>query len=102
MSWYALIVTLHDLGGEACHALGSEWRKKRYHFVENASERPDVTQMVVWLFFPHLWTSIVWSTRLRLQEASLGYLRHVEVSKLDDTFLRDEQIGTLDVSVNYL
>ena len=101
LSWYALIISFHDLGGETLHALGSEWWKKRYHFIENTAERPDVTQMIVRLFFPYLRTSVIRGACLRLQEASLSYLGHIKVSKFDDTILGHEQIGTLDISVDY-
>lgn len=96
-----IVVAFHDLGGEALHALSSERREKRYHFVKNAAQGPDVAQVVVGLFLPDLGTCVVGSACLRLKEASLGNLRHVEVAELDHTVLGDEKIGALDVPMDY-
>jgi len=34
-----------------------------------------------------------------VKHRSFSHLRHIQVSQFDDSFLRKEQIGTLDVSV---
>ena len=57
--------------------------------------------MIIWLFLPNLRTCIIRSARLRLQQPSLGHLGHVEVPKLDDTVLGHEQIGALDIPMDY-
>lgn len=57
--------------------------------------------MVIWLFLPDFGAGIVRSARLSLEQSFLGYLGDIEVSELDHALLGHEQIGTLDVSVDY-
>lgn len=57
--------------------------------------------MVIWLFLPDFGAGIVRSACLSLEQSFLGYLGDIEVAKLDHALLGHEQIGTLDVSVDY-
>lgn len=82
------------------HALGSEWWQKGAHFVKDASETPNIAEVVIWLVLPNLGTGIVWSSCLSREESSLGNFRDVEISELDDAILGDENVGAFDISMD--
>lgn len=55
--------------------------------------------MVVWLLLPNLWTRIVRRTCLCLKESLLGHLRDIQVTKLHDSILGDEEVCAFYISV---
>ncbi len=82
------------------HALGSEWWQKGAHFVKNASETPNIAEMIVWLVLPNFGTGIIWSSCLSREKTSFGNFRHVKVSKLDDSILGHKNVGAFDISMD--
>ena len=59
--------------------------------------------MVIWLVLPDFWAGIVRCSCLCLKEASpLSDFADVEVTKLENARLGEEQVCTLDVSVDDL
>ena len=56
--------------------------------------------MVIRLVLPDLRTGVIRGARLRLEEAALGDLTDIEVAHFDCAVLGQEDIGTLDVTVD--
>jgi len=90
----------NNFGVEAFHSSGSEWRLFHGHLVEDTSERPNITSMIIRHVLPDFWASIVGGTSLSSEEAPLRNFRDVKISNFNDSFLGNEQISTLNVSVN--
>lgn len=101
MGWHSVVGTTGDLCGQSLHALRSERRQKRYHFVEDAAQAPDVARVVVWLIFPDFWTGVVRRSRLSREQALLGDLGHIQVAELEHSGFGEEEVRALDVSVDY-
>lgn len=97
----SVVSTTHYLASQALHALRPKWRQKRYHFVDHTTQAPNITLVVIWLFLPDFGAGIVRRARLSLEQSSLRNLGDIEVTKLDHTLLGHEQIGTLDIPVDY-
>ena len=97
--WNSWVLSFENSVAELLHAVGGERRLESDHLVEDAAERPDVRAVVVRFVLPDLWTGVVRSACLGVDEALLCDLRNVEVSKLDCAVLVHEHIGALEVSV---
>ena len=96
------INTLHNSIVKPFHVFCGEGRVERDQLVEDAAQGPNVTFEVVWLVLPDLRTGIVGSTRLSLQDAHFGDLRHIQISQLDHTIFSQKHISTLNISMNNL
>lgn len=88
-----------DLVVEAFHVGSPEGRLLGAHLVKHAPETPDVALVVVRHVLPDFGTSVVRSPGLRSQKPALGNFGHIQVSKLDNTIGRQEDIRALNVSV---
>ena len=85
---------------EPLHAFTLEWRAKTYRLVEHTTKAPDVRLIAVRLVHPHLRTSVVRRACLRVTKASLGDLRHVEITKLGLSIFIQKNICTFEISVH--
>ena len=100
MWWDPVVNTARDLAGKCLHTLSSEWRQKRYHFVEDTAQAPNVARMIVRLILPDFWARVVRRASLCREQALLGDLGHVQVPELENARLCQEQICAFDVSVD--
>ena len=94
--------TLDDLLVEALHIVGTEWRDKRTHLVQDTAERPNVTLAIVRLVTPDLRTSVVGCSCLSVTQALFNDLTDVEISQFSLHVFKEEQIGTLHVTMQDL
>ena len=94
-----VIFASDDFSVEAFHGGSAEWRHLGDHFVEDAAEGPNVRPMIIRHVLPHLGASVVWRASLGSQHATLCDFAHIQVTELHDTFLRQKDVCTLDVSV---
>jgi len=87
------VVALQHLPEQSVHVVRLEGRLETDHFVENASERPQVRLVVVGLVAPDLGTCVVRSARLGVvQTLLIGHLRNVQVAQLGCAVLVEENI----------
>ena len=99
VSGYRIILARKHLSIQALHRLCPERRHFHNHFVKDAACAPNVTPVIVRLIFPNLGARIVWRSCLRTHHSTFGDSGDVHIAKLDDAFLGEEDVGTLDVSV---
>lgn len=93
---------LHDALVETFHILGRKWWVQRNKFVEYATQWPDIRFVVIWFILPDFWTRIVRSTSLCLQNTGLRNFWNIQISKFYHTFLGQEHVGALYISMNNL
>jgi len=86
-------------GVESLHGSCSEGGLLHSHLVKDAASRPNITAEVIGHVLPDLRAGVVGSSSLSAEEASLADLRDVKVAEFNDSFLGQEQISTLNVSV---
>jgi len=70
---------------KAVHVVGAERRLEGAHFVEDATEGPDVALGIVRLISPDLGRSVVGGPCLSVQETLFSNFRHIQVPQLDET-----------------
>lgn len=91
------------LSVEPLHVPRLERRAKRAHLVDCAPKRPDIAFAIVGLISPDLRTGVIGSPRLRICQAPLQDLRHVQISELivasGDKYVRALQIPVHDLQV---
>jgi len=90
---------LKNLFVQACHVVGPERRPKRYSFIKNAPQRPDITLLIVRLVSPHFWTGIVWRTSLSIKKSFLGNFRNIHVTEFCRPILVQKDICAFQVTV---
>ena len=84
---------------QTIHVIRLKWWLQVAHLVSYAAERPNVRLKIVWLVFPHLRARVVRGARLRVQQALLGHLTHIQVAQLGCGVLIQEYVGTLHVAM---
>ena len=99
VSGYRIILARKHLSIQALHRLCPERRHFHNHFVKDAACAPNVTPVIVRLIFPNLGARIVWSSCLCTHHSTFGDSGDIHIAKLDDAVLREEDVGTLNVSM---
>ena len=84
---------------ESVHVISLERWLQMAHFVSYAAERPYVRFKIVRLVLPNLRAGVVRCARLRIQEALLGNLAHIQVTQFGCRILVQENVRTLHVSM---
>ena len=87
---------------ETFHAFCAEWRIERAHLIDNTTEGPNVTLLVIGLLLPDLRTGIVWGSRLGVQHAILRYFTHVQIPHLKCAIRALENVRRLQVPMEYV
>lgn len=88
-----------DLLVKTLCVLGSEWGLEHAHFVQDATQGPDVTFIIIRFFVPDLGGGVVRSSGLSHGEGVLQVLGHIEVSNFGISVV-EEYVGGLDVPVD--
>jgi hypothetical protein len=81
------------------HIVGTEWGHQRAHFVDNATERPNVRLQIIGLVLPHLRTRVVRRSRLRVEKTLLSHLAHIEITKLRCAIFIQEDVCRFHISM---
>lgn len=81
---------------QAIHVGCFKGRAQCCHFVYHTAQRPNIALVVVRLIFPHLRTSIVWGSSLRVEHAILlSDFWHIQVAQFESSVTLDEHVGWL-------
>ena len=75
--WKLWIGAREDTIIETLHVFGSEWWVKRAHFIDDATEGPNITLIIIRLLLPYFWTCIIRSACLSIKQSILSNLTHV-------------------------
>ena len=102
MAWNFRIDSFHNSVVESLHVFSCERRIQGNQLVKDTAEWPDIRFVIIRFVLPDLRTCIVGCSCLCLENASLGYFRHIQISKLDHPIFCEEDVGTLDISVDDL
>jgi len=94
------VYTFGNFCEKTFHVSGCERRIKCSHFVQNSTHRPNVTRLVIGFILPNLRRCIVRRSSLCLQLACLSNFAHIQVSQLHSAVFSEEDICTLNVSMN--
>ena len=84
---------------ETLHTFRTEWRIEGTHLINDASERPNVTLLIIRFLLPDFWASIVRRSRLCVQHAILSNFTHIKVAHFKCAVRALEDIGGFEVSV---
>ena len=96
---YARVGATQHLAVQTCHVICSEGRPQRDTLVQDAAQGPDVALHVVGLISPDLGRSVIRCTGLRVEEAPLRDLGDVHVAELGRSIFVQENVGTLQISM---
>lgn len=73
---------------------------KSSHFIDNATQAPDIAFWSVLFVFPYFWGSIVWSTGLSSGKTRFCYFWYVKITKFSSSSIfRNKYIRTFKISV---
>lgn len=89
----------HNFLVQLVWSLGSEWWFLHCHFIQDTSQWPYVTFVVVWFFAPNLRRCIVRSSSLSHSERVFEVFSNVKITNFCNSIV-EKYIGRLNVSVD--
>lgn len=101
MGWQILVITLHYFYRNITQTLSGKWNLECAHFVQQYSEWPNVRFKTVGLRSYYFRRKIIWRANncFRLRQRRIQHSRHTKVSNLDISWLRHENIGRFQISM---
>jgi hypothetical protein len=98
--WNARVFAFHYYFVKTLHIVGSKWRHKRTHLIQNTAQTPYITFLVMRHVFPYFGRRIVRRSSLRIRESLfLDYFADIKVSKFRLHIFKQENICRLHVTM---
>lgn len=103
VSWDGRIVLLQNLQHQSLHAIGVKSVIQSQHFIQNASQTPNVTLLIIGFLLADLRREVVRSANgsLRFVVSVLEHSGNAKVSNLDLVLAGQEDVLRLQISVQY-
>lgn len=89
-STYFLVFSDHDFFVKFIRCLGSEWRLLHCHFIQNTSQWPNITLIIIRFFTPNLRRSVIRSSCLSNCERIFQMFSDIEISYFSNSIMEKD------------